>query len=98
LYKPERILCEIVDFHFIWTRCRNKQENQILQHFSEPTKPKKSQDSVVGIAIGYGLDDQGVGVQVPVGSRIFSSPHHPDRLWGPPSLLCNGYQRLFPRG
>jgi hypothetical protein len=27
-------------------------------------------DSVVGIAIGYGLDDRGVGVRVPVGSRI----------------------------
>jgi len=23
------------------------------------------------------------------------SPHH--RLWGPPSLLSNGYQVLFPR-
>jgi hypothetical protein len=33
-----------------------------------------SLDSVVGIATGCGLDDQEVGVQVPVGSRIFSSP------------------------
>jgi hypothetical protein len=33
---------------------------------------------------GYGLDDRGVGVQVPVGSRIFSTPHCPGRLWGPP--------------
>jgi hypothetical protein len=38
-----------------------------------------------GIATGYGLDDRGVGVRVPVGSRIFSSPSRPDRLWGPPS-------------
>jgi hypothetical protein len=29
--------------------------------------------SVVGIATGYGLDDRGVGVRVPVGSRIFST-------------------------
>jgi hypothetical protein len=29
-----------------------------------------SQDSAVGIAIGYWLDDRGVGVRVPVGSRI----------------------------
>jgi hypothetical protein len=42
-----------------------------------------NRDSVVGIAIGYGLDDRGVGVRVPVGSRIFSSPSCPDRLWGP---------------
>jgi hypothetical protein len=49
-----------------------------------------SWDSVVGIETAYGMDDRGVGVQVPVGSRIFSSPHHPDQLWGPPSLLSNG--------
>jgi hypothetical protein len=42
-------------------------------------------DSAVGIATGYGLDDQGVGVQVPVGSRIFSSPSRPDWLWGLPN-------------
>jgi hypothetical protein len=33
-----------------------------------------------------GLDDRGVGVRVPVGSRIFSSPR------SPPNLLSNGYQ------
>jgi hypothetical protein len=48
--------------------------------------------SVVGTATGYGLDDRGIGVRVPVGSRIFSSPRRPDRLWGPPSLLSNGYR------
>jgi hypothetical protein len=30
-----------------------------------------SQDSVVGIATGYGLEDQGVGVRVPIQSKIF---------------------------
>jgi hypothetical protein len=54
-------------------------------------------DSAVGIATGYGLDARGVGVRVPVGSRIFSSPLRPDRLWGPSSLLAS-YGRLFPRG
>jgi hypothetical protein len=55
-------------------------------------------DSVVGITTGYGLDDWGVGVRVPVGSRIFSSPRLPDRLWGPPNLLSNGYRDSFPGG
>jgi hypothetical protein len=38
---------------------------------------------------GYRLDGRGVGVRVPVGSRIFSSPGRPEQLWGPPSLLSN---------
>jgi hypothetical protein len=43
----------------------------------------------IGIATGYGLDDRGVGAQVLVELRIFTSPYRPDRLWGPPSLLSN---------
>jgi hypothetical protein len=37
----------------------------------------RSRDSVVGIATGYWLDDRGVGVRVPVGSRIFSTSSRP---------------------
>jgi hypothetical protein len=59
---------------------------------------RRSRDSAVGIATGYGLDDRAVGVRVPVGSRIFSSPHRPHRLWSPPNLISNGYRVLFPRG
>jgi hypothetical protein len=40
-----------------------------------------NRDSAVSIAIGYGLDDRGFGVRVPGGSRIFTSPRRPDRLW-----------------
>jgi hypothetical protein len=53
---------------------------------------KTMRDSSVGIATRYGLDDRGVGVRDPVGSRIFSSPRRRDRLWGPPNLLFNGYR------
>jgi hypothetical protein len=59
---------------------------------------KESQDSAVGVATGYGLDDQGVGVRVPVVARIFTSPCRPDRLWGPPNLLSNGFWGPFRGG
>jgi hypothetical protein len=52
----------------------------------------------LGIATDYGLDDQGVRVRVPVGSRIFSSPQRPDGLWGPPSLLSNEYREALSPG
>jgi hypothetical protein len=51
--------------------------------------------SAVGIAIGYGLDVRGVGVQVLVRSNIFSFFTSSYWLWGPPSLICNGYRGLF---
>jgi hypothetical protein len=37
----------------------------------------KIRDNAVGITTGYGLDDRGVGVRVPVGSRIFSTSSRP---------------------
>jgi hypothetical protein len=55
----------------------------------------RSRDRAAGIAAGYGLDDREVGVRVPVRSRIFSYLLSPDRLWGPPSLLSNGYCGFF---
>jgi hypothetical protein len=69
--------------------------NKIFEFFP---RTLKNRDSSVGIATGYGLEDQGVGVRDPVGVRIFTSPSGPDRLWGPLHLLSNGYLGLFPRG
>jgi hypothetical protein len=52
--------------------------------------------SVYRLALGW--TTRRVGVQFPVGSRIFPSPHRPNRLWDPPSLLSSGYRGLFTRG
>jgi hypothetical protein len=57
---------------------------------------RKSKDGLFGIATGFGLDGQG---SLPGRSKkFFSTPQRPDQLWGPPSLLCNGYQGSFPEG
>jgi hypothetical protein len=62
--------------HSYWLNCRTSPDIRgSFKHFFENT--------------GYGLHDLGIGVRVQVGSRIFSSPRRPDRLWGPPSLLSN---------
>jgi hypothetical protein len=46
--------------------------------------------------LGYRLDDRGL---IPSGCwEFFSKPSRPERLCGPPSLLSNGYQGLFPWG
>jgi hypothetical protein len=57
----------------------------------------KIRESAVSTATGYGLDSRVVGVRVPVGSKIASILRRPDRFWGPPSLLSNGYREFFPR-
>jgi hypothetical protein len=57
-----------------------------------------SRNGADAIASGYGLDDWGIVVRVPVGSRIFFSPLRPDRLCGPLSLLSNEGRELFPWG
>jgi hypothetical protein len=59
----------------------------------------KSRDSSVGVALGYELDYRGSRVRFPAGSwEFFSSPPRPERLWGPSSLLSNGYQGLLQCG
>jgi hypothetical protein len=45
-----------------------------------PTSFHRGRDSSVGVATRYGLDGPGI-----------ESRTRPDGLWGPPSLLYNGY-------
>ena len=54
---------------------------------------KHGPGSSVGIATGYGLD--GLRIESRWGGEVFRNC--PDRPWGPPSLLYNGY-RVFPEG
>jgi hypothetical protein len=48
-------------------------------------------DNSVGIATRYGLGDPGIESRW---GEIFRT--RPDRPWGPPSLLQNGYRISFP--
>jgi hypothetical protein len=48
-----------------------------------------SRDRSIGIGSDYGLNDEWVGVRVPVQTRLFSSPQLPDLHWGPPSPLSH---------
>jgi hypothetical protein len=44
------------------------------------------------------MDEREVRIRVSVVSKMFSSPHHADRLWGPISLRCNEYGRVLSLG
>jgi hypothetical protein len=48
------------------------------------------------VQIRYSLDDRGIGFQVLIEARFFSSPLRVDWLCDLPSLIYNGYWGLFP--
>jgi hypothetical protein len=50
------------------------------------------------ITNGYGLEDRMIGVRFPAGFGIFLFDIMSKPLWGPASLLSDGYQGLFPWG
>jgi hypothetical protein len=85
--RRNRNLCSMLSNCWSLSLCRWL----LLYNIRTFTRARRSRNSIVGIATGYGLEDQGVGVQAPVGSTIFSSPHRLDRLWGPPNLISNRY-------
>jgi hypothetical protein len=55
-----------------------------------------SQASLAGVVTGHKLEDRVVGVKILTQSRLFSSPHCADQLWGPLSLLSNGTRHSSP--
>jgi hypothetical protein len=55
-------------------------------------------DSIVGIAINYGLNDREFGIRVQWRSRIFSSPRRPGRPWGPIQPPIQWVSRAFSLG
>jgi hypothetical protein len=79
------------DSIIITTVIINKQFNYYYYYYYY-----KIRGSAVGIAIAFGMDDRGVGVLERSRSRIFASPYRQDWLWGPLSLLSNGYREPFP--
>jgi hypothetical protein len=103
--EPVSIPCEVITFTLLnlYDGAGNKGVNHThnpyrynIQGITQRGKDKfKYRLHKVAEVTGYGLDDRGVGVRVPVGSRIFSSPGRPDWRWGPPSLLS---KEFFPRG
>jgi hypothetical protein len=62
------------------------------------SRVKGGRGSLVDIETGYELDDRGVGVQFPVVSRIFSSPHRPDIFGVHPTSYPVGTRGSFPGG
>jgi hypothetical protein len=57
-----------------------------------------SRDRAVCVATGYGQEDRGVGVRVPVEPGISTPPFRADRICGPHYHLYDEYRGTFPRG
>jgi hypothetical protein len=63
------------------------------------THLKRSRGSSVSAVSDYGLDDRAIEVRSQAEGGDFSSNLlSPERLWGPPSVLYNGYREFFHRG
>jgi hypothetical protein len=95
-------VCRSVLGHFVlWSTfsggtgaVRNEIDKNIQIIVSITYNTLESRDSSVGIVTYYGLDDW---ISNPGGGwEFFTSTSCPDLLWGPLSLLSNGYRGLFP--
>jgi hypothetical protein len=67
------------------------------REMTDITHLKRSRGSSDIAVSDYGLDDRAIEVRSQAEGRDFSSVLSPERLWGPRSLLYNGYREFFPR-
>jgi hypothetical protein len=78
---------------------KRKYSCRCKEHFLE-VGPKcfKSRDSLVGIALGYGLNDRGSRVRFSAEAGNFFFAFIPERLWGPPTSYPISTRGSFPGG
>ena len=88
------LVCTSADINVMWLRWIGFVLTHLHLAFRYPfcNSITSGPRSVVGIATDYGLD--GPGIESWWGEIFHTCP---DRPWGPPSLLYNGY-RVFPGG
>jgi hypothetical protein len=70
-------------------------DNNIHKDFNDPVK---SLEGSVGRATGYGLGSRVIGVRVPVGARVFSSPIVRTGSGAYPASYPMGFGGSFTRG
>jgi hypothetical protein len=75
-------------------RCEEKYSHCQEPNSDHPVLNQPRNFNLTGIALGYGLDDRDSRVPVLAAAGNFSL----HLLWGPSSLLFNGYRELFPWG
>jgi hypothetical protein len=82
----------LVEIHFITKRTYNLQSQPRFRltrdHRREEGQRSQCSDRTTSWAVRSLFPGRG--------SKFFSSPNRPDKLWGPPSLLFNGHRISFP--